>query len=84
MSTRDWRQQAACIGIDPRAFFSTGHHARAQVDAARAICLTCPVRQQCAAFAIEVGETNGVWGGMSQKQLRQRRRRTRTSTRTAA
>ncbi|MFE6354334.1 WhiB family transcriptional regulator [Streptomyces rochei] len=88
MSDQHWRQQAACAGMDPRAFFSIGHHARAQVNAARRVCATCPVRQQCADFAIGVGEANGVWGGMSQKQLRERRRRftsrAKTSTRAAA
>ncbi|MGW7495402.1 WhiB family transcriptional regulator [Streptomyces luteogriseus] len=83
-----WRQRAACIGIDPRAFFPIGHHARAQVNAARRICAACPVRQQCAAFAIETGERNGIWGGMTQQQLRQRRRRftsrAKTSTRAAS
>lgn len=78
----DWRQRAACIGIDPRAFFPIGHHARAQVNAARRICVTCPVRPQCAAFAIETGERNGIWGGMSQQELRKKRRRFRAPTNT--
>ncbi|CAM5591620.1 WhiB family transcriptional regulator [Streptomyces purpurascens] len=85
MSTgTNWRQYAACIGIDPRAFFPVGYHARAQVNAARRVCATCPVRQQCAAFAIEVGEHNGIWGGMSQQELRQKRRRFRARTDTTS
>lgn len=84
----DWLQHAACAGIDSRAFFAIGNHARAQVNAARRVCAACPVRQQCADWAIETGERNGVWGGMSQQQLRQKRRRftsrTRASTRAAS
>ncbi|MFJ8049858.1 WhiB family transcriptional regulator [Streptomyces luteogriseus] len=71
----DWLEHAACAGMDPRAFFSIGNHARAQVNSARKVCATCPVREQCASWAIETGESNGVWGGMSQQELRKKRRR---------
>ncbi|MFB8772142.1 WhiB family transcriptional regulator [Streptomyces broussonetiae] len=71
----DWLADAACAGMDTRAFFSTGRHARAQVNAARRVCAACPVRVQCGQWAIQTGEKWGVWGGMSQRQLRQRRRR---------
>lgn len=70
-----WMERAACRGVDPRAFYADGKHSREQVNAARKICAVCPVRPQCAAYAIETGEYYGVWGGMSQQQLRQRRRR---------
>ncbi|MCG0066267.1 WhiB family transcriptional regulator [Streptomyces tricolor] len=81
-----WLQHAACAGMDVRAFFSSGHHARAQVNEARRVCATCPVQTQCAAWAIETGERWGVWGGMSQKQLREKRRRftSRAKTSTTA
>lgn len=75
MSAPGWMAKAACIGVDPRAFFAEGHHARAQVFAARRICHACPVLEECADYAITTGEYYGVWGGMSQKQLRQRRNR---------
>ncbi|MFI9340010.1 WhiB family transcriptional regulator [Streptomyces sp. NPDC052773] len=84
----DWLQQAACAGLDHRAFFATSRHARAQVNAARRVCAACPVREQCATWAIQTGERWGVWGGMSQQELRRRRRRftsrAKTSTRAAA
>ena len=71
----DWLEHAACAGMDPRAFFANGCHSREQVHAAQKICASCPVRAQCADYAVQIGERNGVWGGMSQKELRQRRRR---------
>lgn len=74
-SVLDWLQHAACAGRDPRAFFANGCHAREQVKAAKQVCAACPVREECAQWAISTGEKNGVWGGMSQKELRQRRRR---------
>lgn len=77
----DWRREAACIGVDPRTFFSEGRYAVEQSQAARGICATCPVQPLCAEFAIQVGEKNGVWGGMTQKELRQRRQRPRRKPR---
>lgn len=71
----DWLNDAACSGMDSRAFFAIGNHACAQVNEARKVCAGCPVRPQCADWAIQTGERHGVWGGMSQLQLRKRRRR---------
>jgi WhiB family redox-sensing transcriptional regulator len=80
----NWLADAACAGMDQRAFFATGNHARAQVFAAKKICDACPVREECRGWAIESGERWGVWGGMSQHELRKKRRRftSRAKTRT--
>jgi WhiB family redox-sensing transcriptional regulator len=70
----DWRTLAACRGLDPELFFP----ARGDSFAARnaqAVCATCPVAEQCLEFAIEVGETEGIWGGLSGRQLRAEKRR---------
>lgn len=84
----DWLDDAVCAGMDQRAFFATGNHARAQVFAAQRVCATCPVRTECRNWAIESGERWGVWGGMSQHELRRKRRRftsrAKTGTREAA
>jgi WhiB family redox-sensing transcriptional regulator len=84
----DWLANAACAGMDSRAFFSTGHHAVAQVNAAKRVCAACPVKAACRDYAIQAGEKFGVWGGMSQRELRLRRRRftsrAKTTTRAAA
>ena len=71
----DWLDNAACAGMDQRAFFADGYHSRAQVRAAKKVCAICPVQAACRDWAIATGERNGVWGGMSQKELRQKRRR---------
>jgi hypothetical protein len=86
MSALGWFSQAACAGMDQRVFFANGYHSREQVRAAQKVCDSCPVRAQCAAFAIETGEKWGVWGGMSQQQLRQKRYRftSRAKTNTTA
>lgn len=79
--TMDWRREAACIGVDPSAFFAEGNYAVEQSRAARQICAACPVRTWCAEFAIQIGERYGVWGGMTQRELRQRRQRPRRKPR---
>lgn len=84
----DWLARAICAGMDQRAFFATGNHARAQVFAAKRVCAACPVKAECRDWAIESGESFGVWGGMSQHELRTKRRRftsrARTGTRAAS
>ena len=70
----DWRTLAACRGLDPELFVPArgdSHTARN----AQAVCATCPVAKQCLEYAIEVGETEGIWGGLSGRQLRQERQR---------
>ncbi len=34
-----------------------------QVEAAKALCVPCPLREQCLAGALERAEPWGVWGG---------------------
>lgn len=80
----DWQDRAACVGLDSRVFYANGKYARAQVHAAQRVCATCPVTAQCAAWAIQSGEKWGVWGGMSQKELRQKRVRDRAPRNSAS
>lgn len=71
---RNWRNLAACRGMDPDLFFpERGDLYTAQ--AAQAVCGTCPVAAECLEFAIEVGEKIGVWGGLSGNDLRKEKRR---------
>jgi WhiB family redox-sensing transcriptional regulator len=37
---------------------------------AKAVCARCLVRAECLAFAVENGITEGVWGGLVGRQLR--------------
>ena len=63
----DWRDEAQCAQTDPEAFFpEKGGSTRD----AKAVCANCPVRQQCLDWAIETGETFGVWGGLSERERR--------------
>jgi len=51
-----WIESAACIG---RGDVMWGE----DVEAARAICATCPVRAECLAFALDTEPSYGVFGG---------------------
>jgi WhiB family redox-sensing transcriptional regulator len=65
---RDWRDLAACKGMDPDVFFLKRDQG-GRNGAAKAICAGCPVSAEC----LEVGanELSGIWGGLSARQRRQ-------------
>jgi WhiB family redox-sensing transcriptional regulator len=49
-----------CWTVDPELFFA---ESPADVEAAKAICVDCPVRMACLSGAISRREPWGVWGG---------------------
>jgi WhiB family redox-sensing transcriptional regulator len=59
----DWRLNAACYGHEnPDLWFP----ARGENPAdAKAICGTCPVKQECLDFALENRIEFGIWGGLA-------------------
>jgi hypothetical protein len=69
-----WRLQAACASTDPDLFFPEKSAGWQTVVQAKKICLGCPVLIDCRAHAIKNKERFGVWGGMSERELRQARR----------
>ncbi|MFI9154542.1 WhiB family transcriptional regulator [Streptomyces sp. NPDC053367] len=75
----NWRDDAACRSVDPDLFFPRVGEATHAVAEAQAICRRCPVRAECADTAIKLGEYWGVWGGMTQTQLRTRSRQYRAA-----
>ncbi|MEY9894421.1 WhiB family redox-sensing transcriptional regulator [Catenulispora sp. MAP12-49] len=70
----DWQYRAACRGMDEAAFFSPvnerGDARRRREERARQVCLGCPVREPCAAFALTTQQHYGVWGGMTERDRR--------------
>lgn len=63
----DW-DRAACRGRGVKLMFPRqydGPPARKAI----ALCLTCPLCEQCADEAIERGETSGVWGGLTPDRI---------------
>ncbi|HEU4512509.1 MAG TPA: WhiB family transcriptional regulator [Nocardioidaceae bacterium] len=53
-------EQLPCRRENPELFFA---ESPADVEAAKALCLGCPVRAECLAGALDRREPWGVWGG---------------------
>jgi len=67
-----WRESAACLGADTELFFPVGSAgpAAAGIRAAKAFCGGCPVRACCLAYALDTGQTAGIWGGYDENERR--------------
>lgn len=61
----DWRDLAACRGLDPELFFDPDRAA----EAAQA-CAGCPVREACLDWALRNREGHGIWGGLDEDERR--------------
>lgn len=67
MSDADWQESALCAQADPDAFHpQPGGTSRP----AKGVCGRCEVRPQCLEYAVETGQRFGIWGGVSEKELR--------------
>jgi WhiB family transcriptional regulator, redox-sensing transcriptional regulator len=72
----EWVHRAKCRDVDPELFFPVGTTgpAAAQIEAAKAVCLQCSVREECLEWALATGQDAGVWGGTSEEERRSIRR----------
>jgi WhiB family redox-sensing transcriptional regulator len=63
-----WRKQAACQAVTADLFFPIGRTGDAvgQIEAAKRVCQTCPVRVACLQYALETNQEAGIWGGTSE------------------
>ncbi|MGC0373215.1 WhiB family transcriptional regulator [Streptomyces sp. SAI-229] len=73
----NWRERAACRTEDPDLFFPIGTTGPAliQTEQAKAVCRRCPVREPCLRWALDTGQSIGVWGGTSETERRALKRR---------
>jgi WhiB family redox-sensing transcriptional regulator len=63
----DWQLWALCREVDPEAFFpEQGESAR---DAKR-VCGLCEVRAECLEYALANDERFGIWGGLTEREMR--------------
>lgn len=66
----DWVQRAACAGQDPDRWWPDSPNgrdpSRVELDTMVAIrtCNGCPVRRECAAYALATKAVSGIWGGV--------------------
>jgi len=65
-STYDWASRGACRTTDPDILFVQG----AAQNRAKAICMSCVVRTECLADALDNRIEFGVWGGMTERERR--------------
>lgn len=69
-----WREAAACFDRPDVTFFPSPED-EAGVSSAKALCASCPVMDDCLAFAIETNQPDGVWGGTTPAERVRLRRR---------
>ena len=62
-----WRTRGVCQSVDPETFFPAPTEA---ADAAIELCGRCVVQGACLAWALEVGDCHGVWGGTTARERR--------------
>ena len=72
----DWRDHAACGGLEPDLFFPVGTSGAslAGIEAARRVCRRCPVTTPCLRLALDLGHVSGIWGGTTEEERRALRR----------
>lgn len=70
LATPRWYEAAACLHVDPDVFYPPGGEAVSlqQVDAAKVVCLRCPVRLECRAAAMAKDPCPGIWGGLTERE----------------
>lgn len=77
----DWRDDAACVGVDTGRFFHPDGERERDPDRqeregdAKRVCHGCPVRVACLDEAFTAPQEYGTWGGMTERERRTARRR---------
>ena len=68
----DWQLRGSCRGTDSDLFFhpegERGQARTSREEAAKEVCLHCPVCKPCREHALRVHEPYGVWGGMTEEE----------------
>jgi WhiB family redox-sensing transcriptional regulator len=67
-----WLRRGACKSSDPELFFPLAP-SPVQEAQAKAVCATCQVLTECRSYALEAGETDGIWGGLTAEERRRSR-----------
>jgi WhiB family transcriptional regulator, redox-sensing transcriptional regulator len=67
-----WHQRAVCRGVVGPSDYVRGP--KADYEAVRALCVDCPVRQECLEVALADDSLVGLWGGTTELERRALRR----------
>lgn len=69
-----WRAQARCRGVPPDVFYPADKESRdrrvERERRAKQVCQSCPVLATCREYAMETGESHGVWGATTPAERR--------------
>jgi WhiB family redox-sensing transcriptional regulator len=68
--TANWRQLAACRGLDVEIFYPPEE---TRGGAAKRVCRHCPVIHECRVWALDTAEQYGIWGGLTAAEHARRR-----------
>lgn len=63
-----WQDDALCAQTDPEAFFPEKGKSTTP---AKKTCRACGVRPECLNYALRHDEQFGIWGGVSERGLRE-------------
>lgn len=67
-----WIARGACRGAPTRMFFPEN---ASEAGEALRVCRRCPVRPDCAGYALAIPGLEGIWGGLTEANRRRHRRR---------
>jgi WhiB family redox-sensing transcriptional regulator len=67
-----WIKRAACRGAPTPLFFPDDG---TSADEALQVCRRCPVRADCATYALTIPGLEGIWGGLTEADRQRHRRR---------
>jgi WhiB family redox-sensing transcriptional regulator len=77
LAVPDWTADALCAQTDPALFFPKKGGSTRE---AKAVCTSCPVRQECLDYALDYESHNhpgadtraphGIWGGLTERERR--------------
>lgn len=80
-----WRETAACLDHPASVFFGFDDieppaERRSREDRAKMICANCAVRIECLDYALMANESYGIWGGLTEVELKAKRRSLKSRT----
>lgn len=70
-----WVELGACRGHEQALFFppeagERKEQRQVREQAAKRICQSCPVSEECLAAALDRHESHGIWGGLNEIERR--------------
>ncbi len=69
-----WREHANCRTAPLEMFFPESGNGIEEIQAAKVLCQSCPVRNACLEYSLVTNQENGIWGGTTEGERRRVRR----------